>query len=164
MRAALTVVTHICCPNCGERGGSVDHLAPGQSFGPWWCDGCGRSYGGTVRAVGDIEVTMGDAFKISTWDLLVLPPQDKPLYFVVEGMDWSNRPKDASNFAFFYEEHSCPTNWLKPEMMAFDGDTDPHGVIRFVRSIRQTEVVESDHGGEDWEAAFPEIISPPSRA
>ena len=58
--------------------------------------------------------------------MLVLPPSSKPVCFVVKGLRWSEAElpsappetlEEATDYArFFYEEHSCPTNWLfEPE-------------------------------------------------
>ena len=37
---------------------------------------------------------------------------------------------------YFFEEHSCPTNWLRDCVTVIeDGDPDPHGFMEFVRSV-----------------------------
>jgi hypothetical protein len=79
--------------------------------------------------------------KIKTYDVLVLKPQVESVYFVVEGMRFNgiSREKigldEVGHKHYFYEEHSCPTNWLKPTMVYVNGDADPHGLIEFVATI-----------------------------
>lgn len=70
-----------------------------------------------------------------TFDIVMIPPQTKPIYFIVKSMRYEGGDIDTpvdDHKQYYYEEHSCPTNWLQPEMMYFDGDSDPHGVIKYV--------------------------------
>lgn len=153
------------CPHCDATDGLVDHLQAGQSAGPWYCKACGGSYVLRVPYDGEIVIEPREGRRITTYDVLVLRPQEKPVYFVVEGMRfegerWQNADEDESaSKQFFYEEHSCPTNWLEPEMVYFDGDTDPHGLIEFVatRDADTFPPVE-DTGPNDHDAALVEFI------
>lgn len=77
---------------------------------------------------------------MKTYDLLVLPPQDKPVYFIVERDDDPRYLQTDSDRKFLYESHSCPTNWLKPVYMVHDEDADPHGLIRYVANRNQTQL------------------------
>ncbi len=83
-----------------------------------------------------------------TYDLLVLPPQEKPVYFIVERDDDPeyNQTDDARKF--LYESHSCPTNWLQPIYMVHDGDSDPHGLIRYVGNRKASDLPADDNIGE----------------
>jgi hypothetical protein len=36
---------------------------------------------------------------------------------------------------YWVNEHTCPTNWLRVDVIAQHGDLDPHGVFRFVKKI-----------------------------
>ncbi len=106
----------------------------------WYCDACGQRY----ELVFDpsyadgVEVTLLPGERtVKTLDLLVLRPQDKPVYFVVEGsrLEGMADPEgynEEDGKRFMYEEHSCPINWLRPEVIYHDGDADPHGIIKFV--------------------------------
>ncbi len=73
------------------------------------------------------------------YDLLVLPPQDKPVYFIVER---KHDPRYATHdhWKFVYESHSCPTNWLDPVHMVHDGNSDPHGLIRYIGTRLDSEL------------------------
>jgi hypothetical protein len=131
--------TYAVCPTCQQDAGSVDHLL-GQKFTTWWyCDACGHRYCLEFKVDGEVVITRAPGRKITTLDVLKLPPQPKPVFFVVQGMRFEDGPDGgerdiAASKTFFYESHSCPTNWLEPVMMYYDGDSDPHGVIEFVRS------------------------------
>lgn len=141
MKATIALKPYIACPNCGYTDGfSCEHILNGEHrrFGPWHCDGCGHAIVGQLAADGSIDIEVHSERKINTVDLLVLKPQEKPVYFVVEGMRfeggrWQDPPRDeADRKKFYYESYSCPTNWLKPTVVYHAGDADPHGLIEFV--------------------------------
>lgn len=169
--------TCVICPHCeAKTDASIDHLKPGQPAGPWYCDACGGSYnliGGASPS--EAVVTKGASRKTPTLDLLVLNPQDAPVYVALRGFiihdnpySFTGRPRGAVESEheqgmarFFYETHSCPTNWLQHiAMLAHKGDTDPHGLLTFVRRVPLPAPV----GGQDCQAedeailqAFPEM-------
>lgn len=130
--------TYAVCPACGEDAGCINHLLGQTLETQWYCDACGQCYRlkftNENGVAVDISVVEGKR-KITTVDMLVLKPQDKPVYFIVKGMRFEGEDDDRDEHEhkqFFYEEHSCPTNWFKPSVVAFDGDYDPHGLIEFV--------------------------------
>lgn len=127
--------TYAVCPQCGEDAGIVDHLLGQTTWTAWYCDSCGQRYGLDFKADGTVGIEAMPERIVKTFDLLILEPQEHPVYFIVEGMrfegtDDNRSPEHAARF--HYEEHSCPTNWLKPEVVYYKGDTDPHGLIEFV--------------------------------
>lgn len=94
-----------------------------------------------------------------TYDLLVLPPQDKPVYFIVERPDDPRYNQTDAQRKFLYESHSCPTNWLQPVYMRHDGDSDPHGLIRYVANRKESDLPPSDDvSPNDRDLAFDEWI------
>lgn len=131
---------YIKCPFCGDQSSfSITHLLEGDTtFGPWYCDECGQSIRGEVKS-GSVEIEKHTAVKIDTLDLLCIPPRDKPVYFVVAGSKISprdNRDEELGHTKFFYEEHTCPTNWLGEVLEVVDrGDRDPHGLFEYMGSI-----------------------------
>jgi hypothetical protein len=159
---------HAVCPHCDATGGSIDHLLPmhpGLLAGPWYCDTCGGAYSIRVTAIGAVTVEKSPGRKIETRDVLILPPQDKPVYFVVSGMRFEGapwqRPDDdpKEQKRYFYEEHSCPVNWLKPEVVWYDGDSDPHGVIEYVATVDVAAIPpEEDVTPNEHNDALVEII------
>ena len=140
MKAEIKQRSHIVCPYCGHDDGfSCDHIT--GSFGPWHCKACGYSIRGTRTADGSFDIEQCAERRIDTVDVLLLKPNDKPVYFVLKGMRFEYPPSspnhdpnrdEADSKRFFYEEHSCPTNWLEPKMVYYDGDADPHGLLEFV--------------------------------
>lgn len=155
--------TCLICPHCGERtDSSIDHLQKGCKFGPWYCDSCGKSYEGVANGV-DTVLKKCDKWKSDTLDLLGIPPHDKTIYFVLRGDAYHKgeaREDDWDGKQFFYEEHSCPTNWIRnTAMISADGDTDPHGFMKFIRSVKHPKPsVDMDDEGELITTTFPEIL------
>ena len=106
--------------------------------------------------------------KPKTYDLLVLPPQDKPVYFIVERDDNPEYNQTDDERKFLYESHSCPTNWLRPVYMAHDGDSDPHGLIRYVGNRKASELPKDDimspneqtDAFDEWIASTKGVIPP----
>lgn len=91
------------------------------------------------------------------YHLLVLPPQDKPVYFIVESPDYD---QTDSQRKFLYESHSCPTNWLNPIHISHDGDNDPHGLIRYVGTRKESELpADKPSHPNDRDQAFDEWIA-----
>lgn len=155
--------TFMICPHCGAHtNSSVDRLESGQSFGPWYCDECGGGYKGNANGAATEVQKVSSRFS-KTLDLLMLEPHDKPIYFVLTGKCYHANPSDEEDEKrYFYEEHSCPTNWIGDTVMiSVDGDTDPHGFLKFVRSI-PSPVMPDDLNGEDETiiTAFPEVAPP----
>lgn len=120
------------CLKCGEGEFSVEHLFR-ENFakaGPWYCDLCGEGHDFELRG-GDLDVSLAGKTKRKTTVLLRLPPQAEPIYFLVHGMAFSSSKKEDlySNARYFYEEHTCATNWLKDvQCVLAHGSADPHGL------------------------------------
>ncbi len=154
--------TFIICPHCGAHtNSSVDHLDCGQSFGPWYCDKCGGGYCGNANGTTTEVRMVADTFK-KTLDLLVLNPHDKPIYFVMKGRHYQPKTDiDNEKKRFFYEQHSCPTNWIiNTILISVDGDTDPHGFMKFVRSVPHPAIPDNKDIEDEIKAIcaeFPEL-------
>jgi ribosomal protein L37AE/L43A len=155
--------TFIICPHCGiHTDSSIDHLKIDNTFGPWFCEKCGGGYTGSIgnnRVVTLKKYTKSRFNK--TLDLLVLEPQDKPIYFVLTGRHYQTIPDDAyDGVQYFYEEHSCPTNWIgNTVMISVDGNTDPHGFLRYVRSMPSRLSGIPNARAEEIIKAFPEVVN-----
>jgi hypothetical protein len=158
-RLITTRTVRVACPNCEEPAGAVDHILDGtgpKSFGPWYCDSCGRSYHGKLLGSGEIDLNISDEMKVVTLDHLVLPPQSKPVHFFVKGMalvDANGNRGDPDRKRNFYEEHTCPTNYIGAEMIVIDGDLDPHGLFKFVGTIDVPEGYDIDEDYGDGPAS-----------
>jgi len=129
--------TYMICQHCGfHTNASIDHLEAGQEVGPWYCEDCGCGFKVIANGVDSVAIKTDDKF-VKTFDLLVLDPQLKPVYFVMSGKAYMDIDEDQRRY--YYEEHSCPTNWIgDAEMIAIDGNTDPHGILRYIRSVNRT--------------------------
>jgi ribosomal protein L37AE/L43A len=170
MKAKTYARTFLCCPACGKETSSrIDHLFGGRlpySFGPWYCDQCGARFSGSVLSPDNIELDVmsgTDGRRSRALVLLRLEPKERPVYFVLDTHSYGNEP-DANkqdHARYFYEEHSCPTNWIgETRAVIQDGDTDPHGFLDFVRTVE----VPLDFDGDDdnqWPFIFPEAFDGP---
>lgn len=69
--------------------------------------------------------------------LLRIETKDAPIYFVVEGLsEWPKALDEMRESArYFYEEHTCPTNFIRIPLIAYAGNTDPHGLFAFVDAV-----------------------------
>lgn len=151
--------TYVVCPHCGENsGGAIDHLIADHremSWGPWYCGHCKRGFAGTVTADGDVSVKKVDSSFTKCFDLVCLPPQKHPVYFILSTAHPTDSEPESTKF--FYESHSCPTNWLRDiEMISIEGDQDPHGLIEYIGSAPFDQSV-ADDCNHDWSETFPVI-------
>lgn len=79
-----------------------------------------------------------------TLNLLAIDTGDGVAYFVVEGCaKFCPNDELQEQNRYFYEEHTCPTNFIRVPLISFKGDHDPHGLFRFVRSIWMTDAYKS---------------------
>lgn len=163
MKAKLQTQTFVACPNCGEGSHRVDHLFGRfpASFGPWNCRACTRDFRGVINAPDDVELEPVDSHTIRTFVLLELSPQKGSVYFVVEGMRFIGRggsTDQAEHDRFFYEEHSCPTNFIRCERIIADGNTDPHGLFDYVSTIDKPKMEDDECVRLDpfWQKLFPQ--------
>lgn len=96
--------------------------------------------------------------------LLKVEPESHPLYFVVRSRDYGNERNNESE-AFFYEEHTCPTNWTDDILAVISqGDPDPHGFVSFVARTKPPEKMDDDgntngRGDDIWAEVFPEAFT-----
>lgn len=81
------------------------------------------------------------------------------VYFVVEGLsEWPATLEEVNYRAkYFYETHSCPTNFVQVALIAVDGDADPHGIFEFVDSVWMMDEYGSGNRKEYLIEVFPQI-------
>lgn len=148
MKAKLITKTYIVCPVCDRGEAQISHLfASRPAPYRWTCQRCRAAYEFTLNAPDDIDVRVPDdqLNDEPTVVVLALDPQPKPVYLAVSGRTYGF---DTENDRYFYEEHTCPTNWIGDvAMILSDGDHDPHGLFRHVA----TRVVPRDFEFEDDE-------------
>lgn len=139
MKVELKTQRYFTCPNgCAHRM-TVEHLldandgGPRRSAGPWYCDECGQGWKLTYD-VDSVDVEPAGGKKVDQFVILELPPQTEPVRFKVRASR-VDRELDESVDVYFYEEHTCPTNWLRRvEEVSVGEDDDPHGLFKHVRT------------------------------
>jgi hypothetical protein len=97
----------------------------------------------TVERVGDGTPKYRRALALLRFD-----GKDGPVYFVMNRRYHTPGEPDEqfqSYEQYFFEEHSCPTNWLRNcEVVICDGDQDPHGFLKHVRSVEVSDDFDTD--------------------
>lgn len=134
---------YVRCPSCGKGEHAVDHLLaePGRTFGPWHCDECGMAFTGEVISETVVKTETTDQKIFDTEAHLVLEdPRLLPLTFIVRGRAVGQDVEaviEAEDEHYFYEMHSCPTNFLQEveKVIAANGDDDPHGLFRWEKTV-----------------------------
>lgn len=155
-RTIDVVKTVLVCPGCDfPTEYSTDHLwdeerRVGQSWGPWYCDNCGVGFTGTVlngNGLNDIEIYTKSR-QIPIYVLLKHEPGEaccSPIYIVLDTTltisEGETFEQAAEGLDYLYEEHTCPTNWMRGDVVKirYMGDSDPHGVFEFVAAVPKTE-------------------------
>lgn len=137
MELAETVVetkTYIVCPHCKEDKTLVSHLFQEaerwKTFGTWYCDKCGGSYKGCLKN-GQVYVEK----LTQTYKRTCVFLKKDNMILIVKGGQHSNL---ENNDRYFYEEHTCPTNYLKSVEVIVDTNrenTDPHGIFEYLGTI-----------------------------
>ncbi len=148
------------CPAGCEHKFRVDYLdidGPARlTAGPWYCDECGAAFD-IVYGKGEVDFVATDKRTEHQAILLKIPAfKPGPIYFLVRGMKFFPNDESADEpyddrHRYFYEEHTCPTNWLSDvSVMSYGGDADPHGVAEFVASAPwPASSVEDDQSGRN---------------
>ena len=149
------------CPECGSLEHSYGHLADGSTFGPWYCDECGCSVRGRVTGE-SVDIELHTERKINTLVLLRLREPlatGEQVHVVVKGMTFCapGETPDFEHDVYFYEEHTCPWNWLRLPIKE-DDDTDPHGLFVHQETVLMPQGYGdfSNHldGIEQWRELF----------
>ena len=126
----------LLCPYCGEYETGIDHLINrNTTAGPWYCDNCGKAWSMKFYENGDIEIIQREEMKQKT--LVAL--RHNNIFLLVEGMVFNN---DYSSDEYYYNEHTCPTNYLRRVEVIIDGDNndpDPHGLFEYMKAIPYPE-------------------------
>jgi hypothetical protein len=72
--------------------------------------------------------------------LRIVNKDNKNIYFICEGVaSWCSYEELKECDNYFYNEHTCPTNFSGFTMISCDGDHDPHGIFEFVESVWMTK-------------------------
>ncbi len=142
MKASVHTATFLGCPTCGNEHAFLLHprIEKMGYFTKWSCQLCHQVYSGS-RVRGQWELTLTSAVK-PTYVLLSIPPQDKPVYFVVKAKNSPHSVGTAESEEhnrFYYEENSSLTNHIPVEAIfgwngrAYDQNAD--GLAKYVAEI-----------------------------
>lgn len=115
------------CPECGKPTSTVDHLLDKTTEIWWYCDECGAQYHLKFE---NGKMFIGKTDKRTDRKLVLLRHGNVAL--IVEGMKFSDH---ESNDDYFYNEHTCPTNFMRNVKMIIDlrnMNNDPHGIFEYV--------------------------------
>lgn len=122
---------YIWCPECKQGAHAVSHLPVGTKTA-WYCDDCGAHFRVHVLSLDqvDCEAIPGER-KVKR---LVTLRSRAPVTLLVEGMTLLPDDDEVHHAQFYYDEHTCPTNYLGRVVEVIDekGERDPHGVFEFV--------------------------------
>lgn len=97
---------------------------------------------------------LGHTWMIDTLDLLQMNPDitgKNKIYIMVRGVCRCDEKGnlDTSNQAYFFNEHTCPWNYLRFPIRV-NGDNDYHGVFQWVASIPLPDDYDDDGNFEDY--------------
>jgi hypothetical protein len=140
MKPEIKTRRYVSCPACGEHEFIVEHLfdRPGP-YGigcAWHCDNaeCRAGWKFSITADGAVELERDGTGEPPGLGLLKF----RDLYLVVD-QKYRNLVGD-DHADYFYHSHQCPTNILGTVEDVYDArGKDPHGTMRYVASILDTE-------------------------
>ena len=127
------------CPVCDKGRFEIVRLHWGGTWGPWYCDDCGFGFIGRTDEQGESYIEPWRNRKITT---VVTLRSTRPVTLKVQGVRFTGEEADsdadrAERDRYYYEEHTCPTNFLGHpvlEVLDDDGDQDPHGIFTWVKT------------------------------
>lgn len=131
---------YIKCPHCGEGSSRIDHLFNDKNkvanWGIWYCDICGKGYKGIVKGK---EVYIEKVNKRKDKCLVTLKYNN--LLIIIEGIFFDGK-FDEESLKYYYEEHTCPVNYLRVEEVVDlkNNNIDPHGIFEFVEAVPHTDL------------------------
>lgn len=122
---------YILCPGCGKDDFRVDHLSAGTKTA-WYCDECGVRFRLHVLSAREVECEVTTEPRKEP--RLVVLQSDAPVTLHLKTFTIFPGDDETGNASYFYNEGTCPTNFMSEVIKVIDasGDDDPHGVFRFV--------------------------------
>lgn len=159
----LKTKRYFTCLACGIGEMYVEHLMDRNgTFGPWYCSNCGQAHRGKVEN-GICHVELGKRKKEETSVLLKMSPDAGDIFLIVKGSYFDDlndgRPRPCHPFSddkdrYFYNEHTCPTNYLQSAIEIItirngEADADPHGIFQYVMTAPPFDDEELHIAGPD---------------
>lgn len=169
MEAELVTTRAFLCPHCHEHRFNYEHLCGPQTVQRSYIWSCGQCITKVNFSMGvDDKVTI-DSFVVPKYPkaliLLRLTPSEddnlkKPLFLILEKSNYShseNIDEFSKSQEYFYNDHTCPSNYLGDAIVLYDGDDDRHGIFSFVEAIWMSEdydYCEFHNSGGDYSELF----------
>lgn len=127
---------HIKCPLCLRYSFNIGNLKIGQ-WSLRCCESCGQQLHivRSTRSSATAEPTGKKQTKITVTLVSDTVPPIEMKVNTWRPLHSDNRSPEEffQNQKFYYEEYTCPTNWLyEVEQMSVGNDHDPHGLFRLV--------------------------------
>lgn len=182
-----SITTNIHCPNCdnvvakiddGDVLANLNDKMGREHHNTYDCQVCGNDYSVVLKdGIHELEINNTPMSK-RTLDLLKFYDSKKPFYLVVDGYTHKYKVGDdykykIGNLEYYYGEHTCTINFIRTCGISYNGNTDPHGLFEFVRSVDVDDIVEKlgveyskiSHDGQWWSInqellmkIFPELL------
>lgn len=134
------------CPKCKGHNFTVGHMIEKDNSWSWNCVNCYTNWQFTYKD----KVLQMEEIPIRFLKGLALVKYagnsvNEKLYFIIQvyfhydkdgklDVEWEDRKR------YYIEEHTCPTNLVSCEAIIYNGDTDPHGVLEYVRAAPIAEI------------------------
>ena len=121
--------------NC-EGEWSVGHITPATSV-DWSCDTCHARFHIQRLNAWDFRVEF-TGMKDLPVTVTLRSVTEPPITLKLNAWKYTHSQHDSpeeyrEHQRYFYNEHTCPTNWTNEiEEMAVGDDKDPHGIFKFV--------------------------------
>lgn len=140
---------YIQCLWCDKGRFSIGHLfGKPTTWGTWYCDNCGGGCKGSINSNNEIYAEKVDQRR----DYCNVFLRNGNILLIVKGM-YFDGDLDLNSSRYIYEQHTCPTNYLKEVEVIVDlknNNTDPHGIFKFIGAVPYVDMQDMD---------FDEIIS-----
>jgi hypothetical protein len=148
MRVRAKHKVFVQCPVCEQHEWRIDQCQGRSTFGPWLCKVCCNYFKFTLRTADTYEVEQidGPEGRNTPVTVTLVSQTVPPITVKLNTWKWGHSQKDTpeeyrEHQRYFYNEHTCPTNWLceveeisVPETVCgrLRTDRDPHGLFEFV--------------------------------
>lgn len=153
---AISTTRSVECPECKEGSWVIEHLFA-ANFNDrkctWSCGKCSARFHFLVKdGVFTLTPTKQDSSRCL---VLLRHNHDKKTLIVVKGYIHGNDDyiTAAGHKRYYYEEHTCPTNFLGVMKISREGDQDYHGIFEYVRHVPMSEA-EALAGLRNWDDDF----------
>lgn len=180
MKAITKTNLQFQCPRCEKHYFSYQHLVDQKQTErrkryEWTCGNCVATVEFSVDwddlSVNIINAKKPPEGKAKALVLLRLLPVKgtvlkELIHIVVEKKNYSHE-EDLKKFsdiaAYWYNDHTCPANYLGVVSVIEGGDDDPHGIFQFVEAIWMPEGFDScefHNKGGSWSSLFEKMNKP----